>query len=181
MAYVGASTDHSNFCVPVASIIPQKNEPIWMKGACAFTTIATGEFLMELSVVGTALIATPATNYIGIRKNTGDSTFYVVSRYASGTEQKTALTMDTLADGTWYDFCVKITRPYSTAEMGAVDVWWGTNLYPGQGYSNSQHVDIVGATPQFPDTVATAPAIDIRPYASGVTAYLDYFVWQIGD
>jgi hypothetical protein len=177
VTYNSATTDGLNLTIPVASVIPQYNEPIVLKGAFAATTIATAEFLMELAVVGTGLIATPATNYIGIRKKTGDTHFYLVSRKASGTEESVEIPMGTLTDGYWYDFVLQITRDNSTLGQGVAEVWWDVNAKAETALTNYWKLPV--AT-QFPDTVAMAPSIATRVGASGVTCYFDYFVFQIG-
>ena len=185
VTYNSVITDGLQGCRPTACVIPQlpspgpyNLNPFIIKFAVASSIMASSEFLFGLAVVSTTEIATPVSDYVGIRKNASDTAFALVSRKASGNEQKTLLPMTALANATWYDFCLTLNRDPVNAGMAIADVWWDTNVQPETGYSN--HVTIPIAT-QFPDTVATSPTWATRVGYAAAVSYIDYFMWQQGN
>jgi len=178
VTYAAAITDDCNFCYPVATLIPQYNQPIYMKFGFGTAVLATGgakaEFLAGLNVVGTGLIATPATNYINVRKKVDETVFQLVCRKASGTESAFTIPNTTVGDtGDWWDFSLKILRDPTTLGRGRVDlkVWKnGTPMWEGP----------IEIATQFPDTVAMAPAISTRVGVASNVTYLSHLMYQVG-
>jgi hypothetical protein len=190
--YASTQYDGSQGQIPTACVIPQFAEPITFKIAVASTamdaTSTAPSFFCGLSNVSTTIFSSgdiygSLTNYIGLFKNKNSAQFYIVSNKASGTVQKTAIPgLTALTANYWYDICFQIVKDNTTVGAGYVDVWWDVNLPTETAYTNGPYrIYLTGtAGSLLPDTVAMAPSWATVTGASGVTNYLDYFVFQLG-
>ena len=153
---------------------PQAGKIVRVKGSFRMTT-TTQEFFLGLAATDTNIFSTYPTDYLAIRKATGDAVFYLVSRKASGTEATWALT-PTIAVDTWYDFEIVAKRDASTAGKGSVQVYLGVadpgNVIP-QAFNGTVET-------QFPDTVDLGLSLGWRAgSAANVSGYVGCLGLQV--
>lgn len=151
---------------------------------CGFITelasadITNHEFFVGYAAIDTSIIASAPTDYIGIRKTTGQTRFQLVARKASGTEQVFDLAMPVVANDTLYTFSVLITPDRTTAGMARVVVRCGVGLQPG-GTLSVVFDGVV--TTQAPDTVDLSIARAWRAGAAVTTIGLFGMLRQFAE
>lgn len=166
------ATDKTTYFIQAASIIPQANKRIRIRGSFLEST-TTPDWMFGIGVVGTDPIGTEPTNYVAIRKLSAESVFSIRSRKASGTAQTLALNTAALTVNTWYEFEIFIIQNTGSAAGTAhVEVYFG----PSTGGTNLPQVASVDLANNFPDTVAMAPFFEERAGATDSNVHAVGFV-----
>lgn len=150
----GASaTDRTNFSYGVAGHILQQGKKCRIYGSFYGVAPTTQEFFFGLSSNVTGFLATPGTDFIGLRKLTTVAQPSVVARKASGTAQDTVIPLPggAITAATWMDFELVVKSDPTTAGQGKVDVYYGESIAAGAAIPLIA-ADVPIAT-QFPDTV----------------------------
>jgi hypothetical protein len=176
VTYNSNITDGLQLQVPVASVIPQIGQPIYIKASFASSIMGTAEFAFGLHDVDTSIIASKGTDYIICEKLVGASAFNISCRKASGTAEKIDIAMPTLASATWYDFVMKCERDPVTAGRGLITFGYKVSGVPGDAM---QWMAQWSVPTQFPNTVAQAPCIATRSGYAAAVNYMGYLAWSI--
>jgi hypothetical protein len=169
------ATDGTNFCYGTAGHILQQGKQLRIWGSLRGADLINQEFFCGLTAVTTGFIATPTSDFIGIRKLTTVTQPSLVARKASGTAQDTTipLPLGTVAVSTWYDWELVLRSDPVNAGQGTADFYWGVNV--GSGTALQQIAQNMPIATQFPDTVAMGLCQAFRMGSTGNTAF------QFGD
>jgi hypothetical protein len=171
----GAAGDGSNFCCGVAGILLKAGVETIVRGAFSMATLAQHTIEFGLSVVGTGLITTPASDFVKVKS--AGATLTVQCQKATGGIQSFAVPLAPAA-ATWYDFAMRIAPDPVTAGAGVINLAIGTNWIPGQGAPQSWTFPVgVG---YMPDTVNLAEYCAFQASAGTTASHFEYYVLETG-
>lgn len=120
------------------------------------------DFVFGMAVVDTSLIASEATDFIGIKKYVADTSFYARGRKASGAAvQKQIPPVTALGSNQFYTFDMTFVR--QGVGYGNIEIVIGCNTAPGKPHTEyNSNVAFLSAEVAFPDTVLLTPSIGWR-------------------
>lgn len=170
--YTAASgTDKANMASAVAQILPKAGIPIRIQAGFTFAN-AAHNWEFGVSVYGTGLYGTPATDYITLRKTENDGVPKIRISKASGAVTVIPCNL-TMAVDTWYDFEILITPGPTTAGAGNIQVFYASgNSTRGQGMTRILNYSVPGGATvnAIPDTVVMAEYLHLGNTAGAGTA-----------
>lgn len=153
MAGAGAATDGHNHQWSDAGYQLHPGKTVYFYTELASADITNHDYAVWYSALDTTPITSLPTDYIGIRKLSGETRFRLVSRKASGTELAIDLNMPVVANDTLYCFGGAFTLDLTTAGKARAQIFYGVGLSPG-GQMTKCWDDYVMT--QAPDTVDLA-------------------------
>jgi hypothetical protein len=174
MAGAGAATDGSQFQYGTAGLLIEAGKPLRIRFSYRSADMSTHEMVFGVAAVDTTLIASDPTDFILVDLATASLTPTLRSRKASGTAESAALPI-TLANDTWYDTELVITRDATTAGRAYVQVYHGASLASG---ANLPLIATIPISTQCPDTVNLAPCFGFQGTSVTTKFYVHQFAVQ---